>query len=417
MLRFPCGLAFVFCFAVASGPIWSAPEAKSVTPQSVDGFRLNDADGKTIEVAVGSKPQFTVVCFLGAECPLARLYAPRLNQLAETFKNRGVRFVGVDSNVQDSQDDVSAFAREYKIAFPLLKDPDNRVADQFQAQRVSEVFVLDQTLTIRYHGRIDDQYQPGVMRSQATRDDLRIALDELVAGKPVSTPRTNPAGCAIGRIKATATKTEVTYCKQVARVLNQHCVECHRPGEIGPFSLTDYNEIRGWGDTLLESIDAGRMPPWNANPEHGHFRNTRRMPDADKQLLRDWVNAGMPYGDQADLPPAQEFASGWQLPRPPDLVVKMRERPFHVPAAGTIEYQYFVVDPQFTEDRWISAAQVIPGSRPTVHHCIVFVRPPDGADVRGVGYLTGYVPGQRSFSLPPGHARKVPAGSKLVFQM
>src|SRR5581483_5875234 len=83
----------------------------------------------------------------------------------------------------------------------------------------------------------------------------------------------------------------------------------------------------------------------------------------------------------------------------------------------TVEYQYFVVDPHVDEDRWVCAAQVIPGSRATVHHCIVFIRPPDGSDVRGVGYLTGYVPGQRSFTLPTGYARKLPAGSKLVFQM
>ena len=159
------------------------------------------------------------------------------------------------------------------------------------------------------------------------------------------------------------------------------------------------------------------MPPWNANPNYGHFHNSRLMTEADKQTLRDWVKAGMPYGEKSDLPPLPEYSSGWQLPRQPDLVLKMRDRPFHIPATGSVEYQYFVVDPHFEEDRWVSASQVIPGNRPTVHHCILFVRPPDGSDVRGVGYLTGYVPGQRSFSLPPGYARKVPAGSKFVFQM
>ena len=391
-------------------------ERKLAQPPSVDLIRLVNADSGIVELKPGGA-SFTVVCFLGTECPLARLYAPRLNQLAAEFKARGVTFVGVDSNVQDSQADVSAYVNEFKLTFPVWKDPDNHVADQFGAQRISEVVVLDPSFAVRYRGRIDDQYQPGVMRSAATRDDLRLALEELVARKPVSVARTTPAGCAIGRMPSTDTKTELTYCKEVARVLNQHCVECHRTGEIGPFSLTDYNEIRGWGATLLESIDAGRMPPWNADPAHGHFRNARQMSQADRELLRTWVTAGMPYGNPADLPPQPEYASGWQLPRTPDMVIKMRERPYRVPASGTVEYQYFVVDPHFTEDRWISAAQVIPGSRPTVHHCIVFVRPPDGSDVRGVGYLTGYVPGQRSFSLPPGHARRVPAGSKLVFQM
>jgi hypothetical protein len=95
----------------------------------------------------------------------------------------------------------------------------------------------------------------------------------------------------------------------------------------------------------------------------------------------------------------------------------MRDRPFIVPAEGTVEYQYFVVDPGFTEDKWVTGAQVIPGSRAVVHHVIIFVRPPDGSEFRGASWVTAYVPGQRTGMLPPGHGRFVPAGSTLVFQM
>ncbi len=409
-------LVLGYCI-VASGAADGVEVAPKAEPQTVATFQLRDAAGNVLEIAVRPEKQLTVVCFLGTECPLARQYGPRLNTLAKSFSAQPVRFLGVNSNSQDTQKEVDQFCKDYQIEFPILKDPGNQIADLFGARHMAEVFVLDQSLTIRYRGRVDDQYQPGVTRGQPTRNDLRIALEELLAGKPVSVARTETTGCVIGRVKIPQTASDITFCRQVARILNQHCVECHRPGEIGPFSLTDYNEVIGWGDTILETVDAGRMPPWNADPQHGHFRNSRLMPEADKQTLRDWIKAGMPYGDKADLPAPVEYASGWQLPRSPDLILKMRERPFHVPAAGTVEYQYFVVDPHLTEDSWVSAAQVIPGNRPTVHHCIVFVRPPDGADVRGVGYLTGYVPGQRSFSLPPGHARRVPAGSKLVFQM
>lgn len=386
-------------------------------PQSITRFQLADPAGKVIDIKAQSAKQWTVVCFLGTECPLARHYGPRLNTLASEFAAQNVRFIGINSNSQDSPKEVSEFAKDHGISFPILKDPGNKIADQFGARRMAEVFVIDQSLQIRYRGRVDDQYQPGVTRGQPTRQDLRIALEELLAGKNVSVARTEVTGCLIGRIKQAAANPQVTFCKQVSRVLNQHCVECHRTGEIGPFSLTDYDEITGWGDTILETIDSGRMPPWNANPKHGEFRNARHMPATDKQVLRDWIKAGMPYGEATDLPPAQTFSSDWQLPRSPDLVLKMREKPFRVPATGTVEYQYFVVDPHFETDQWVSASQVIPGNRATVHHCIVFIRPPDGSDVRGVGYLSGYVPGQRSFSFPAGYARRVPAGSKFVFQM
>ncbi|MBS0203215.1 MAG: redoxin domain-containing protein [Planctomycetes bacterium] len=417
MLRIQCLVAVLISYLTVQ-VAWGA-DTTLPGPGTVTGFRLTDATGKVIQVAAQSEKQLTVVCFLGTECPLARHYGRRLNELATLFATKEVRFVGVNSNSQDSPQEVVAFTKELAITFPILKDPGNQVADQFGAKYMAEVFVLDQTLSIRYRGRVDDQYQPGVTRSQPTREDLRIALEELLAGMSVSVPETEVSGCMIGRVRIprTGPAAKVTFCNQVSRILNQHCVECHRPGEIGPFSLTDYNEVTGWADTILETIDAGRMPPWNANPKVGHFQNARVMSTADKQVLREWVAAGLPYGDVAELPPPEEFSVGWRLNREPDLVLKMRNRPFQVPAAGTVEYQYFVVDPKFDEDRWVSAAQVIPGSRSTVHHCIVFVRPPDGSDVRGVGYLTGYVPGQRSFTLPTGYARKVPAGSKFVFQM
>lgn len=403
---------------LTSIPIAHAANAvTSDEPPNILPFRLTGADGKPVEIARSSEPHFTVVCFLGTQCPLARHYGPRLSKMAAEFANRGVTFVGVNSNSQDSQKDVAEFREEFQIGFPIYKDPANQIADQFGARYMSEVYVLDNQLAVRYRGRVDDQYQPGIAKTQSSRDDLRLAITELVGGKSVSVPKTDTTGCLIGRIKTPNPDSTITFCNQVSRVLNQHCVECHRPGEIGPFSLTDFNEITGWGETIVETVDGGRMPPWNANPEHGHFQNARFMPEADKQILRDWVAAGMPYGNSSDLPPRPEFATGWQLGKEPDLVLKMRDRSYHVPATGTIEYQYFVVDPKFEEDKWVSAAQVIPGNRPTVHHCIVFVRPPDGSDVRGVGYLTGYVPGQRSFRMAPGHARRIPAGSKFVFQM
>jgi peroxiredoxin len=381
-------------------------------------FDLTALDGSTVAVSPKESGRITVVCFLGTECPLARLYAPRLAELAGQFAPLGVRFVGIDSNCQDSQEDLHRFITEFRLQFPVAKDRDNVVADQFDAERICEVFVLDDALNIRYRGRIDDRYRPGIARTITTvRDDLRIAVEELLAGKPVSVPETDVAGCLIGRIKQSATNATFTYCRDVAKILQANCVECHQAGEIGPFALTDYDEVVGWADTMVEVIDDGRMPPWHASPDSGRFANARFMSDADKQVLRDWVAAGAPYGNAADLPQSPPPAKTWHLSRDPDQVIPMRSRPFVVPAEGTVEYQYFVVDPEFKEDQWVIGAEVIPGCRSVVHHCIVFVRPPDDEEFRGVSWLTAYVPGQRTAMLPRGYGRHVPAGSQLVFQM
>lgn len=391
------------------------------TSQSVKAdeltFRLPTAKGDVVELTSSPAEKVTVVCFLGAECPLARLYGPKLNEMQAQYAPQGVRFIGVNSNQQDSLEDVQKYVERYEIRFPMAKDYNNKIADQYQAVRTPEVFVLDDQLNVKYRGRIDNQYLPGISRAETTTHDLKQALDQVLAGKPVETAITEPNGCFIGRVKEVEVTTKLTFCKEVADVLNRHCVECHRKGEIAPFSLTDYDEVRGWADTMLETIEDGRMPPWHASPKYGHYANARFMSDEDKQVLRDWVAGGMPFGDVKDLPKPPVFREGWHLPRIPETVYEMRNKPFVVPKEGVVEYQYFVVDPDFKEDKWIIGAQALPGNRSVVHHIIVFVRPPDGANFRGIGWITAYVPGQRISMYPPGYGRRIPAGSKLVFQM
>ena len=399
----------------------------SLPADPIEAFSFDSIDGETIEVsasAFGDK-QLTVLCFLGTECPLAKLYANRIIRLSQ--EHNEIRFVGVFSNVQDSAEEIQTFANDNELSFEFGKDHSNVIADQLDVLRTPEVIVLDKDLTIRYRGRVDNQYLPGVARSKATSHELKDAIDELLAGKSVTVSQTEPEGCLLGRArKLSATDSDdskngapteqVTFANQIARVLQRNCVECHRTGEIGPFALTDYDEAIGWADMILEVVDNGRMPPWHASDEHAKFSNSRLMSDEDKRLLHQWVEQGTPMGDPKKLPPAYVATTGWNLPREPDQVIAMRNRPFTVPADGTVEYQYFVVDPKIEEDCWVSAAQVIPGNRAVVHHSIVFVRPPDGVAMNGVGWLAAYVPGQTPLKFSPKRARKIPAGSKFVFQ-
>lgn len=387
----------------------SAAQVESFDLASLDGSKL------TVKPTDTDEAKLTVLFFTGIECPLAKLYAPRVAQLAKRYSS-SVRFFGISSNQQDSIEEFKQFTSAHKIGFPCGKDFNNVVADQLDVKRTPEVIVLDQKFKIRYRGRIDDQYSPGIARNSVNRRDLKIAIDELLSGKKVSQPSTEPEGCLLGRVKKAVESPTVTYANQVSRIFQKHCTQCHREGEIGPFVLDDYEEAVGWGDMIVETIDNGRMPPWHADPKHGSFLNERRMSDADKKLIRQWVKDGTPFGEATDLPGKQTFTAGWQLPKAPDLVLPMRKRPFTIPADGTVDYQFFVVDPKFKEDKWISAAEVVPGNRSIVHHSIVFIRPPDGTDLPDIGWLGAYVPGQKNIKFDPSRARFVPAGSKLVFQ-
>ena len=396
--------------AVAAGP---------VVGKKVEEFRLPDVQGQEHSLAEMADGKIAVVAFLGTECPLAKLYAGRLQALADEYASQRVAVVAVMSNVQDSLSEIAAFAREHDLRFPVLKDKRNEVADKFGAERTPQVFVLDRGGVVRYAGRIDDQYLVGLMRDKAMREDLRLALDELLSGKKVSTPETEAVGCIIGRAHEVKADSAVTYSRDIAPILQARCVECHRMGEIGPFQLTSYDEAAGWGEMLSEVVKQQRMPPWHANPKYGVFANARIMPEAEKEKLYTWVKNGCPEGDKQDLPQPRTYTSGWQLPREPDVVLAMPEA-FTVPAHGGrdgVPYQHIIVKASFDEDKWISAAEVIPGNRAVVHHVIVYVVPPGGEWEHDRIFLSAYVPGLRLDPFPAGSAKRVPKGSTFVFEM
>lgn len=397
-----------------------AAESKTATiGRAVESFELKDYRGKKHSLSDFKDRRAVVVAFLGTECPLVKLYGPRLQQLADRFGD-DVAFIGVNSNRHDSITEIAAFARRHQVGFPILKDVGNKLADAIGATRTPEVFLLDDKQTIRYYGRIDDQYGVGYAKEKPHSTELADAIEQVLKGKPVTVDFEQAVGCIIGRTKEASTNSAVTYSNQISRILQKRCVECHRSGEIAPFELTDYSEVAGWAEMIREVVKEKRMPPWHADPKHGQFTNDRTLSDEERQLIFDWVEAGAPEGDPSMLPTPVSYTLGWQLARNPDAVVKMRSKPFMVPAEGTVRYQYFTVDPGFTEDKWVQAAEIIPGNRAVVHHVLVFARGAGNkkGEVAGGGsFLAGYVPGQRSHALPKGMAKLVPAGSKLVFQV
>lgn len=395
-----------------------APSA--VQSENVGAFTLNDHRGAVVNSGDFSSAKCLVVAFLGTECPLAKLYGPRLQTLANEFEPQGVKFLAINSNRQDSISEIAAYVKEHGIQFPVLKDPGQKVADKFQATRTPEVFVLSPAGEVLYQGRVDDQYLVGIPRNQPQREDLKLALTDILAGNPVNVRKTEPIGCLIGRIREPKTDSPVTWSNQIVRIVQKNCVECHRPGEIGPFSLLSYDDAQGWGDMIAEVVRDRRMPPWHADPAHGKFSNDRSLSSEDRDQILAWVKYGCPEGDKSQLPPAPTFTDGWQLSRKPDAVFKMRDKPFLIPASTGPEgvaYQYFAVDPKIRTDKWVSEMEVVPGNRAVVHHIIVYVLP-EGKQQKGQGeFLCAYVPGARNKPLAPGYAKRIKAGSWLRFQV
>ena len=169
---------------------------------------------------------------------------------------------------------------------------------------------------------------------------------------------------------ATAAIAAPTFTKDVAPIFYQNCAACHRPGELAPMSLLDYTSARPWAKAIRQAVTTRKMPPWFADPAYGHFANDARLSAQQIETIKAWVDAGSPEGNPKDLPAPPKFVEGWLYGKP-DLIIDIGQD-FTVPAGNDL-YKDFTVPTNFTEGKWIRAAQLLPGNRKLVHHAHLFV--------------------------------------------
>ena len=232
----------------------------------------------------------------------------------------------------------------------------------------------------------------------------------------------------------TGAQEPVTFARDVAPILFEHCVACHREGGIGPFSLETYAGARERAGLIAAKTEARTMPPWLPEPGPESFVGERRLSEDAIETLRRWADGGAPEGDPAVLPAVPRFAAGWQLGEP-DLVVTMAE-PYVVPASGRDVFRSFVVPVPTERDRFVAAMEFRPGNHEVVHHAVVLVdgarstRHLDALDPEpgwagmqaGLaespdGHFLGWTPGKTSLEVPEGMTWRLPRGSDLVLQL
>ena len=248
-----------------------------------------------------------------------------------------------------------------------------------------------------------------------------------------------------------ASQAAPTFSRDVAPIFYDKCVGCHRPGEVAPMSLITYRDVRPWASAIREKVTTRVMPPWHADRQYGSFRNDLSLTQREIDTIAAWVKAGASEGNPSELPALPKFPDGWQIGQP-DQVFEM-QADYQVPATGTIDYQYFEVPTSFTEDKWMQAGEVRAGDRAHVHHIIVYVREPKAsnrpnvvavrpiipagqaiapAPVRAPGtqgparsaapgggdaMLVNWAVGEDAPVYLPGTAKRIPAGSTLIFQV
>jgi hypothetical protein len=377
-------------------------------------------------------------------------YCQPLADIHKQYHKYGVTVLGLTANQEQNPKEVAGQARHFDLPFPVYLDKGFGAADALKAQSTPEAFLLDGTFRLRYRGRIDDAWAARLKSNHnVTREDLRQALAEVITGRPVITPLTEPVGCAILRVEPAAGKTgPVTYYRDVLPILQQRCQGCHRPGAVGPFSLMSYRQAVNWAKDIKAYTGTRQMPPWKITRGLA-FHNDRRIPEKEIATLAAWVDGGTPKGDPKDAPPPRRDADGWQLGRP-DLVLTV-PADFQVGPSGKDVFRCFVLPTGLAEDKYVSAVEVRPGNPRIVHHSLLFVdaagrgrtleqraqarkqavdahgepvldRGPGYSVGMGVGFtpqggLSGWAPGQMPRHLPAGLGYFLPRGADVVMQV
>ncbi len=215
---------------------------------------------------------------------------------------------------------------------------------------------------------IDDGYSKRLVRSkEVTQQYLKEAIDHVLAPKRAVPISTKAIGCAIVRDLKRGTSTEVTYARDLLPILKNRCQGCHRPGEIGPFSLMNYKQAVNWADDIKDYSQARKMPPWKATGGR-EFVGDRRLSEKEIQTIVKWVDNGCPQGDTQFSQPERKFPEGWQLGKP-DLILTS-DRDFVLGPTGNDVFRVFVMPTNLTEDKFVIAVEVRPGNSRIVHHTL-----------------------------------------------
>jgi mono/diheme cytochrome c family protein len=407
--------------ARTSGPVVEKAGDLGVGRMLAD-LPFKDFSGRTHRLAEVSGDKGLIIAMTSSTCPISRRYLPSLRALEQTLAGQGLRLLVVNAMAGESTEDIRAQIKEAGLTSLYYHDREAGLSAALGARTTAEVFLLDARRTLRYRGALDDQYGTDYSREQPTRRYLADAITAMLAERALTVAATTAPGCELDLKPAVGPATAISYHRDVARILQQHCVRCHHAQGIAPFPLDDLASVKDHTKTIRRVLQEGTMPPWFAAPPKdggpSPFANDCSLGARDKADLLAWIDSkDRPLGDPAEAPAKLRFEDEWTIGKP-DAIIPL-SKAYPIKATGVMPYQTDVVSTEFTEDKWVKAYEIIPSVREVVHHVIVMVHPP-GEKIKGGGaenYWAIYVPGNSARVFDDGIARKLPAGSRISFQI
>ena len=407
--------SFLLAVIFALGASFHAAAA----PAEVSNFALYDLRGNLFELR-RSQASAVVLFFTMNGCPVARQSAAKLSALRERYAERGIDVYMVNASSGDDRASIAKEMKELRTPYlPVLKDDTQGVARHLGATRTAEAFAIStKDWTVFYRGAIDDQAVEGAQKPAATEKYLENALDEFLAGKPIANAKTPARGCVLAFDGGEGPDSApVSYAKDVAPILQKNCVSCHSPGNIGSWSMSGHRKIKSMSAMIEEVILARRMPPWDADPAIGKFRNAPALKLTEAQTLLRWVHQGAPRGD-GDDPLADlkvSVAADWPLGQP-DIVLRL-PTPQEIPATGVLKYRHIEVLAHNPTEAWVGAVWVRPGNSKVVHHVLARIKGGPKDHTGGNAMFVGWAPGATLGAFPENSGKLLPPNAKFDLEM
>jgi Ca2+-binding EF-hand superfamily protein/mono/diheme cytochrome c family protein len=409
---------------VTSGPEVLKPGDVGIG-RMIDDLAFIPLDGQNMSLGGFKGKKGLVVIMTSATCPVSKRYIPSVAKLQKELAAQNVGLLLVNPFASETTDEIKAQLTAAGITAAYVHDREKKLAALLQARTTTEVFQLDATRTLVYRGAFDDQYGINYNLDAPKHRYLHDAVAAFLKNEKPVIQATAAPGCELDIAEAPkVAASPVTYHRDVARILQQNCVTCHRDGGVAPFALDDIEEVTDRAKVIKRVVSEGTMPPWFAaiekDADKNPWANDCSLSARDKADLFAWIeSSARPLGNVADAPAKRSYPAEWSIGTP-DLIIPL-SRAYDIKAEGFMPYAFDVVDTDIAEDHWVAAYEILPSERDVVHHAIVQVHE-KGSDARdreegAGGYWAVYVPGNGSCIYPQGFARKIPAGARVSFQI
>ena len=362
---------------VTSGPEVLNPGEAGIGRMIAD-VKFNDIEGKNHQLSDLASGHGAIVIMTSSSCPVSKRYLPEIAKLQQEFAKAQLPVVLINPFPSEKESAIRSQLAAQPLSAIYVHDQTKSFATTLAAKTTTEVFLIDRKRTLVYRGALDDQYGINYNLDAPRHRYLLEAIDALGRNESPAISATAAPGCELELDSATRdSKTDVTYFGDVARILQQNCVSCHRDNGIAPFSLADLDSVQDHVSVIKRVVTEGTMPPWFAanqqDSKSNPWANDCSLSSRDKSDLLAWIESkDRPLGEQKDAPEPKQYPSEWSIGKP-DMVLTL-SKPFDIKATGYMPYQFDVVETELTEDKWVTAYEILPSERDVVHHVIVKVQ-------------------------------------------